>query len=281
MKRFASRIRPLSVFLHLRGAQWAKRFSLDAFVKDAMFSLTVRGLAVLAALAMLPTACAQGGAGVTPQGSPAGRAIESGGTTSGGGGTTSGGGGTTSGGGGTTTCNPLPGTCVLNATIAVPIRFGTMTGQIRFERSPSRMAVTGTLAPGTTFSPNSYFAVLIDTPTGTIAPIGYAARGVTDPVTGIVAFEVLPGDGLFSQTPNSAPVDPNFNASLALGAGWSFVSDPTPPSPAVLALFQAVKSGSSVRIGTLAVQGQTCPCPAPGPVVPAILQYDIPPSSLR
>ena len=256
-----------------------------------MFSFALKRLGVLVALATLPMACAPGGGGVTPQGSPGVRAIQSGGTTSGGGGTTSGGGGGTTsgggggtsggGGGGTATCNPLPGTCVLNATIAVPIRFGTMTGQIRFERSPTRMAVTGTMDRGTIFSPNAYFAVLIDTPTGTIAPIGYAARGVMDPLTRIVTFETLPGDGLFSQTPNSAPVDPNFKASLALGSGWSFVSDPTPPSPSVVALFEAVKSGSSVRIGTLGVPEQTCPCPAPGPVVPAILQYDIPPSSLR
>ena len=44
---------------------------------------------------------------------------------------------------------------------------------------------------------------------------------------------------------------------------------------------KTISSPSAVRIGTLGVPGQTCPCPAPGPVIPAVLQYDLPPASLR
>ena len=140
------------------------------------------------------------------------------------------------------------------------------------------MAVTGTIQPAASFNPNSYFAILVDTSPG-IGPVGYAARGVMNPQTKTVTLETIPGDGLFSQTPNAMPIDPNFTQPF--GGGWSFVSDPTLPSAGVVALFEAVQSGSSVRIGTLGVPGQTCPCPAPGPVVPAILQYDIPPSQLQ
>ncbi|MDB5071676.1 MAG: hypothetical protein JWM87_2787 [Candidatus Eremiobacteraeota bacterium] len=224
-----------------------------------------------------------------PSSSPGGtRGTESGGPAGGGGGGATGGGGAVGGGGGATggggggggaaTCQPLPGTCVLNATMALPARFGSLTAQIRFERSPARMAVTGTIVPGG-FGPSSYFAILVDTPPGT-APVGYAARGVIDPSTRTVTLETLPGDGLFSQTPNAAPVDPRFNLTF-FAPGWSFISDPTPPSPEVLALFAAVKSGSSVRIAALGVPGQTCPCPAPGPVVPAVLQFDLPPANLK
>ena len=141
------------------------------------------------------------------------------------------------------------------------------------------MAVTGTIEPAASFNPNSYFAILVDTSPG-VGPIGYAARGVMNPQTKTVTLETIPGDGLFSQTPNAMPIDPNFNQSFGV-PGWSFIVDPTPPSADVVALFEAVQSGSSVRIATLGVPGQTCPCPPPGPVVPAILQYDIPPSSLR
>jgi hypothetical protein len=163
--------------------------------------------------------------------------------------------------------------------MVLPARFAGLRAQIRFERSPARMAVTGAIEPGG-FGPSSYFAILVDTPAGTLSPIGYAARGVIDPLTQVVTLETLPGDGLFSQTPNAAPIDPRFKQTFGV-PGWSFISDPTPPSPEVLALFAAVKSGSSIRIGTLGVPGQTCPCPAPGPVVPAILQYDLPPANLK
>jgi len=243
-----------------------------------MISSSLKRLAALWAIAVLPMACAPGASGVTPAGSGS-RATQSGGLPGGGGGGTAGGGG---GGGGAATCQPLPGTCVLNASINFPARFGNLKGQIRFERSPARMAVTGTLQPGG-FGPSSYFAILVDTAPGIPgAPIGYAARGVMDSATKTVTLETLPGDGLFSQTPNAMPIDPRFNQAQAFGgAAWSFVVDPSPPSADVVALFEAVQSGSSVRIGTLGVPGQTCPCPAPGPVIPAVLQYDIPPASLK
>ncbi|MEA2722203.1 MAG: hypothetical protein QOJ39_4067 [Candidatus Eremiobacteraeota bacterium] len=243
-----------------------------------MISLSSKRLMALAAIAVLPMACSPGASGLTPSPAADGtRATQSGGPPGGGGGAAGGGGGG-GGGGGAAACQPLPGTCVLNATIALPARFAGLRGQIRFERSPTRMAVTGTIEPGG-FGPTSYAAILIDTPAGTIAPLGYAARGVMDPLTGVVTLEILPGDGLFSQTPNAAPVDPRF--TQLNGTGWSFLSDPTPPSPDVLALFAAVKSGSSVRIAALGVPGRTCPCPPPGPVVPGLLQYDVPPSSLK
>jgi hypothetical protein len=162
--------------------------------------------------------------------------------------------------------------------MALPVRFGSLTAQIRFERSPARMAVTGTIVPGG-FGPSSYFAILVDTPAGTLSPVGYAARGVIDPLTRTVTLETLPGDGLFSQTPNAAPIDPRFQGFGF--TGWSFISDATPPSPEVLALFAAVKSGSSVRIAALGVPGGTCPCPPPGPVVPAVSQFDLPPANLK
>ena len=253
-----------------------------------MISSYLKRIVALGALAVLPMACAPGASAVTPA-ADGSRATQSGGPAGGGGGggvpgggggggggVAGGGGG---GGGGASVCQPLPGTCVLNATIAPPARFGGIRGQIRFERSPTRMAVTGTIQPGN-FAPSSYFAILIDTSPGVLSPIGYAARGVMNPQTKTVTLETLPGDGLFAQTPNAMPIDPNFNQTFGV-PGWSFISDPTPPSADVVALFEAVQSGSSVRIATLGVPGQTCPCPAPGPVVPAILQYDIPPSSLR
>jgi hypothetical protein len=141
------------------------------------------------------------------------------------------------------------------------------------------MAVTGTIEPGG-FSPSSYFAVVLDSTPG--SALGYAARGLMDPKTRIVTLETLSGDGLFSQTPNAAPVDPRFDAVQAFGnTGWSFVSDPTPPSADALALFENVQAGSTLHIGTLGVPGQTCPCPAPGPVVPGVLLYDMPSASLR
>ncbi|HEV2641099.1 MAG TPA: hypothetical protein VGT98_00255 [Candidatus Elarobacter sp.] len=219
-------------------------------------------------------ACAPGTSTVTPSTGTT-RVTQSGGTGGGGG-------GATGGGGVASTCQPLPGTCVLNATIALASRVGGLKGQIRFERSPTRMAVTGTLQPGNTL-PNSYYAILVDTGTGVPgAPLAYAARGVMDPQTKTVTLETIPGDGLFSQTPNAMPVDPNFIPDRVFGVpGWSFISDPTPPSADTLALFAAVQAGSSVRIATLGVPGQICPCPPPGPVVPALLQYDLPPSSLR
>jgi hypothetical protein len=227
-------------------------------------------------------ACAPGASGVTP--TPDGsRATQSGGPAGGGGAAGGGGGGIGGGGGGgAAVCQPLPGTCVLNATINLPAHVGGLKGQIRFERSPARMAVTGTIEPGS-FGPSSYFAILVDTAPGIPgAAVGYAARGVMNPQTKIVTLETLPGDGLFSQTPNAMPIDPNFNQAQAFGgAGWSFLADPTPPSAAVLALFAAVQPGSSVRIATLGVPGQTCPCPAPGPVVPAVLQYDLAPGTLK
>ncbi|MDQ6942070.1 MAG: hypothetical protein M3169_06075 [Candidatus Eremiobacteraeota bacterium] len=216
-------------------------------------------------------ACAPGASGVTPAPGSS-RATQSGGP-AGGGGATGG------GGGGAAVCQPLPGTCVLNATINLPAHVGGLKGQIRFERSPARMAVTGTLQPGN-FAPTSYFVILIDTAPGVFGvPIGYAARGVMDSATKTVTLETLPGDGLFSQTPNAMPIDPRFNGFQ--NTGWSFISDPTPPSPDVVALFAAVQAGSSVRIAALGVPGGTCPCPPPGPVVPAVLQYDLPPASLR
>jgi hypothetical protein len=241
-----------------------------------MISSAVKRLVALGSIAVLPIACAPGASGLTPA-THTSRATQSGGPAAGGGGLAGGGG---AGGGGAAACQPLPGTCVLNATIALPARFGNLKGQIRFERSPARMAVSGTIEPGG-FAPSSYFAILVDTAPGLPGvPVGYAARGVMNPQTKIVTLETLPGDGLFSQTPNAMPIDPRFNQTFG-GAGWSFVSDPTPPSADVVALFAAVQPGSSVRIGTLGVPGQTCPCPAPGPVVPAVLQYDVPPASLR
>jgi hypothetical protein len=252
-----------------------------------MISSSLKRIVALGALAVLPMACAPGASGVTPA-ADGSRTTQSGGPAGGGGGAAGGGGGVAGGGGGVagggggggaSTCQPLPGTCVLNATINPPARFGGIKGQIRFERSPARMAVTGTLQPGA-FAPSSYFVILVDTPAGVPGvPIGYAARGVMNVQTKTVTFETIPGDGLFSQTPNAMPVDPNF--AQTFGGGWSFISDPTPPSADVVALFEAVQSGSSVRIGTLGVPGQSCPCPAPGPVIPAISQYDIPPSQLR
>jgi hypothetical protein len=239
-----------------------------------MISFGLKRLMALGAIAVLPMACAPGVSGVTPSANPT-RATQSGGPAGGGGG-----GGAPGGGGGASACQPLPGTCILNATIALASRVGGLKGQIRFERSPARTAVTGTLQPGTTL-PGSYYAILVDSGTPG-APVGYAARGVMNPQTKIVTLENLPGDGLFSQTPNAAPIDPNFIPDRVFGVpGWSFVSDPTPPSPEALALFAAVQSGSSVRIATLGVPGQICPCPPPGPVIPALLQYDLPPSSLR
>jgi hypothetical protein len=244
-----------------------------------MTSLSLKRVAALAAIAVLPMACAPGASGITPS-SGASRTTQSGGPAGGGGGGIAGGGG--GGGGGAPVCEPLPGTCVLNASINLPARVGGLKGQIRFERSPVRMAVTGTIEPGG-FGPSSYFAILVDTAPGiTGAPVGYAARGVMNPQTKIVTLETLPGDGLYSQTPNAAPIDPNFNLFQAFGgAGWSFLVDPTPPSPAVLALFAAVQSGSSVRIATLGVPGGICPCPPPGPVIPAVLQYDLSPGTLK
>ena len=234
---------------------------------------------VVATIAVFPIACAPGASGVTP--APDGlRATQSGGPAGGGGATGGGGGGAVGGGGGggAATCQPLPGTCVLNASINLPARFGGLKGQIRFERSPARMAMTGTLQPGG-FGPSSYFAILVDTAPGLPGAVGYAARGVMNPSTKTVTLETLPGDGLFSQTPNAMPIDPGF---IGFGvSGWSFISDATPPSPDVVALFEAVQSGSSVRIAALGIPGQTCPCPAPGPVAPAIVQFDVPPTSLR
>jgi hypothetical protein len=246
-----------------------------------MLSSSLKRLVALSAIAVLPMACAPGASGITP--SPGGsRATQSGGPAGGGGATGGGGGGAAGGGGGAAVCQPLPGTCVLNATIALPAHSGGTKGQIRFERSPTRMAVTGTLQPGG-FNPSSYFAILVDTMPGIVtAPVGYAARGIMNPQTRTVTLETIPGDGLFSQTPNAMPIDPNFNALQAFGgAAWSFITDPTPPSADVVALFEAVQAGSSVHIATLGIPGQTCPCPAPGPVVPAILQYDLAPASLR
>jgi hypothetical protein len=250
-----------------------------------MISPLLKRFAALGAIAFLPIACAPGGAGVTPVTTDGSRATQSGGVPGGGGGgggAPGGGGGAAGGGGGgggAATCQPLPGTCVLNASLNFPARFGGLKGQIRFERSPARMAVTGTIEPGG-FGPNSYFVVLVDTSPG-FAPVGYAARGVMNPQTKIVTLETLPGDGLYSQTPNAMPVDPRFNVAQTFGPGWSFLVDPSPPSPDVLALFEAVQSGSSVRIGVLGVPGQTCPCPPPGPVVPAVVQFDLPPASLK
>ena len=233
-----------------------------------MISFSLKRIVALAAIGVLPMACAPNVSGVTP--APSGsRLTQSGGAPGGGG-----------GGGGAATCQPLPGTCVLNATIALSSRVGGLSGQIRFERSPTRMAVTGTLHPGTTL-PNAYYAILVDSGTPGVT-LGYAARGVMNPQTKVVTLETIPGDGLFSQTPNAMPVDSNFVPDRVFGVpGWSFVSDPTPPLPEALALFAAVQSGSSVRIATLGVPGQICPCPPPGPVVPALLQYDLPPSTLR
>ena len=243
-----------------------------------MLSLSLKRLVVLSAIAVLPLACAPGASGVTPP--PGGSRTTQSGGPAGGGGATGGGGG--AGGGGAALCQPLPGTCVLNATIALPAHSGGTRGQIRFERSPTRMAVTGTLQPGG-FSPASYFAILIDTMPGIAGvPVGYAARGIVNPQTRTVTLETIPGDGLFSHSPNGMPIDPNFSAPQAFGgAAWSFRTDPTPPSADVVALFEAVQAGSSVHIATLGIPGQTCPCPAPGPVVPAIVQYDLPPASLR
>jgi hypothetical protein len=295
-RRAIARFQRFFTFVRVNGVKSAReRTSRGAssptpFERTPMFSLSPKRLMVLAAIAVLPAACAPGASNVMPGASADGaRTTQSGGPPSGGGGggaaggggAVGGGGGAAGGGGaggGAAACQPLPGTCVLNATISLPARFAGLRGQLRFERSPARMALTGTIAPGG-FGPTSYFAILIDTPAGTSAPLGYAARGVMDPLTQVVTLETLPGDGLFSQTPNAAPVDPRFTALN--GSGWSFISDPTPPSPDVLALFAAVKSGSSVRIASLGVPGQTCPCPQPGPVVPGLLQYDVPPSSLR
>jgi hypothetical protein len=250
-----------------------------------MISLSLKRLVALGAIAVLPMACAPGASGVMPSpdgsrttqsGGPAG----GGGAAGGGGGAAGGGGGAAGGGGGAAICQPLPGTCVLNATINLPAHVGGLKGQIRFERSPARMAVTGTLQPGS-FGPSSYFAIVVDTAPGIFgAPVGYAARGVMNSQTKTVTLETLPGDGLFSHTPNAAPVDPRFNLTF-FAPGWSFISDPAPPSPEVLALFAAVKSGSSVRIAALGVPGGTCPCPPPGPVVPAVMQFDLPPANLK
>jgi hypothetical protein len=246
-----------------------------------MISLSLKRAIAVGAIAVFPMACAPGASGVTP--SPDGtRSTQSGGPVGGGGAAGGGAAGGGGGGGAAATCQPLPGTCVLNATIALSSRVGGLKGQIRFERSPTRMAVTGTLQPGTTL-PNSYYVILLDSGGGVFGvPLGYAARGVMNPQTKTVTLESIPGDGLFSQTPNAMPVDPNFKPGLAFGdPAWSFLVDPTPPAADVLALFAAVQSGSSVRISTLGIPGQTCPCPAPGPVIPAIVQYDLPPASLR
>ena len=81
-----------------------------------MISSSLKRLAAFAAIAVLPIACAPGASNVTPSGRGS-RATQSGGPAGGGGGGAAGG-----GGGGGATCQPLPGTCVLNASINVPAR---------------------------------------------------------------------------------------------------------------------------------------------------------------
>jgi hypothetical protein len=242
-----------------------------------MKTLTLTRLVTLGAIALLPVACASGNSIVTPSADGA-RTVQSGGTGGGGGVPGGGGGGGVPGGGGgggaPAACQPLPGTCVLNATITLPARLGGFQGQIRFERSPSRVAVTGTLQPGIGFI-NHYITILIDSPLlGTPGAItGYAARGYQDQF-GTVTLETIPGDGLWSQTPNAMPLNPIFSSL--------FLVDPTPPSPEVIALFAAVHSGSSVRLGSIGVPSQTCPCPPPGtPTIPGMNFYDVPPSTLK
>src|SRR5665213_3501539 len=248
-----------------------------------MISLTLKRLVTLGAIALLPVACAPGGSGMTPP-ADGSRSVQSGGA-AGGGGAPGGGGGAAGGGGGgaPATCQPLPGTCVLNATITLPARLGGFQGQIRFERSTARMAVTGTLQPGIGFA-NRYITILLDSPLGPNGVVGYAARGFPDQF-GSVTLESIPGDGLYSQTPNAMPVNPLFNGDPAQSGSplrTTFLVDPTPPSPDVVALFAAVHSGSSVRLGALGAPSQNCPCPPLGtPTIPGMLFFDVPPSTLK
>jgi hypothetical protein len=196
-----------------------------------------------------------------------------------------GGGGGGGGGGVVSTCQPLPGTCVLIAKLQGAGKIA-VTGQIRFERSPTGIRVTGTLQPnGLGTAARSYYAIALDSPSG--SPIvGYAARGEFDlfasPLTQTVTFESLPGDGLLSHTPNVNPVSPSYIQLLQNFGGQQnmFLVDSSAPSPAVLALFAAVHAGSSVHFATLAdpCAFGTVPCsPVGTPYVPIAFVWDMAP----
>src|SRR6202011_5924139 len=94
--------------------------STTPFERTPMMLSTVKRLTALGAIAVLPIACAPGTSGVMPA-TDTTRATQSGGPAGGGGGGLAGGGGGGGaagggGGGGAAACQPLPGTCVLNAT---------------------------------------------------------------------------------------------------------------------------------------------------------------------
>jgi hypothetical protein len=130
-------------------------------------------------------------------------------------------------------------------------------GTITFERSPARMAVTGSIAvqpikPGRfDVTPHQfYLGVLIDAVPAKLnaanqlvpAVMPYAARGYrTSNAATTVDLEVLPGNGLFSLTPNALPVNP-----LLVSTDYPLFTGP--PSAAVLAAFEAVHAGSALQI---------------------------------
>jgi hypothetical protein len=183
-------------------------------------------------------------------------------------------------------CQPLPGTCVLTAQM-VSVTSNKPLGLIQFERSPQRMDVTTTInVPGAGPPPQiisdvvqthrEYTGILVspflvNEPGIGQAYRGYAGRGLFD-THGSLVLESLPGDGLFSHTPNYLPEDPAILAYRI--AGLSLLEPPgqlpaaiavaeanpayptiqTPPTADVLAAFEGTHAGSTAYLITVVEQ---------------------------
>ena len=210
-----------------------------------MIARTRSLFSVIALAALATTSCDTSTSPIGPASGPG--ASLSGGTGGTGGGGTGGGGGTVS------ACQPLPGTCVLNAKLQSTSlgKVAPLTGQVRFERSSAGMRLTGSFNPGGLVC-ICYYALVLDTPAGSTV-VGYAARGTFPAGSQTITLEPIGGDGLLSQTPNVNPVAQSWIDLLQRNGQRTnlFLTDAAPPSADVLALLLAVHAGSSVHLAVL------------------------------